>query len=90
MKRPANPDTYYPLSAQSRGEEGAPVVQVCVDQRGKLLREPVVTDSSGFPDLDKAAIDAAKASGYAPGLEGGKPVVESCMKYRILFRRHPH
>jgi len=90
MLRPANPDTYYPKSHATRGEEGAPIVQVCVDQHGKLLREPVVTDSSGFADLDDAAIKVAKASGYGAALVDGKPLAESCIKYRILFRRNPH
>ncbi len=83
--RPVNPDDYYPSSAIKRGEEGAPIVQVCVGPDGKLLREPVILTSSGFPDLDTGAIKAAKAARYAADTENGKPVAESCMEYKIKF-----
>jgi TonB family protein len=85
MSRPANPDDYYPSGARERGEQGSPVVQVCVGPSGKLLREPVVTDTSGYPDLDGAAIKVAKATRYAAGKQDGVAAPESCMKFKIKF-----
>ena len=90
VTRVANADAYYPLGSIRRGEQGAPIVQVCVGPRGALLREPVVTDTSGFPDLDEAAIKVAKANGYAAGTEHGKALPESCIKFKVKFAQHNH
>ncbi len=81
----ANPVDYYPAGSVRRQEQGAPVIQACVGPDGKLLREPIVTDTSGFPDLDAAAINVAKATRYAAGTEDGKPLAESCIKFKVKF-----
>jgi len=85
MARPADPAKFYPPGAKSRGERGSPVVEACVDSTGKLLREPVITDTSGFPELDAAAVQVAMASRYKPGMDNGAPLSESCIKYRVKF-----
>ena len=59
--------------------------QACVGANGRLLREPVVTDTSGFPDLDGAAIKVAKATRYAAGTDGGSARPESCIKFKVKF-----
>jgi TonB family protein len=81
----ANPMDYYPNAAQGRGEQGAPIVMACVGADGKLLREPEITESSGFPELDAAAIKVAKASRYAAGTENGVALKESCIKFKVKF-----
>ena len=85
ITRPANPDDYYPPGSIRREEQGSPVVQVCVGPKGQLLREPLVTDTSGFPDLDNAAMKVAKASRYAAGTENGTPLAESCISFKVKF-----
>jgi TonB family protein len=90
MKRPVNPDDYYPASSHSRGEQGSPVVQACVGPSGQLLREPVVTDTSGFADLDAAAIKVAKATRYAAGTNNGTAVPESCIEFKVKFAPRNH
>jgi TonB family protein len=85
MTRAVNPDDYYPPGSVRREEQGSPVVLACVGVTGKLLREPVVTDTSGFPDLDAAAIEVAKAVRYAPGLKDGTALPESCVKFKVKF-----
>jgi len=85
MSRMANPDDYYPPGSIRREEQGSPVVQACVGPNGRLLREPVVTDTSGFPDLDGAAIKVAKANRYTPAAENGSAVPESCIKFKVKF-----
>jgi TonB family protein len=76
---------YYPPGSRSRGEQGAPIVRVCVGPSGALLREPELTDGSGFPELDSAAIEVAKAMRYAAGVEGGVKAPESCLKFKVKF-----
>jgi periplasmic protein TonB len=85
MTRAANINDFYPPGSVRREEEGAPVVQACVGPNGRLLRDPVVTDTSGFPDLDGAAVKVAKANRYAPGTDNGQPLQESCMKFKVKF-----
>lgn len=79
------PEEYYPPGAKRREEEGSPVVRACVGPNGKLLREPVVTDTSGFPELDGAAVKVAKASRYTAGMDGGSASAESCVSFRVKF-----
>lgn len=85
MTRPVNPDDYYPPGSIRREEQGSPVVQACVGPNGRLLREPVVTDTSGFPDLDGAAVKVARATRYAAGSENGSALPESCIKFKVKF-----
>jgi TonB family protein len=87
LKSIVNPDDFYPSKSRRRGEEGAPIVKVCIGPSGAQLREPEITESSGFPDLDWAAVKAAKAMRYAPAIENGAPATESCIKYKIKFKR---
>ncbi len=85
LKRVVNPDDYYPSGSKLRGEQGSPLVRVCVDPSGLPLREPVVKDTSGFPDLDDAAIEMAKDSSYVAGTEDGQALPESCVEFKIRF-----
>jgi protein TonB len=85
MTRPANPDDYYPPGSIRREEQGSPVVQACVGPNGRLIREPVVTETSGFPELDGAAVKVAKANRYSPATEGGTALPESCVKFKVKF-----
>jgi TonB family protein len=87
---PANPDDYYPPGSIRREEQGSPIVQVCVDPSGKPVREPLITNTSGFPDLDDAAIQVAKATRYKAGTENGNAVPESCLKFKIKFSLNFH
>jgi TonB family protein len=89
FKSIVNPDDYYPPGSQRRGEEGSPVVKACVGPSGALVREPEVTESSGFPDLDAAAVKAAKGNRYVAAIQDGAPMTESCIKYKIKFVKWP-
>ncbi len=79
------PEEYYPPGAKRREEEGSPVVRACVGPNGRLLREPIVTDTSGFPELDAAAVKVAKASRYTAGSDAGSALPESCVSFRVKF-----
>jgi TonB family protein len=81
----ANPVEFYPAGSIGRKEQGSPIVKACVGPDNQLLGEPIVTNSSGFPELDAAAIKVAKATRYAAGIANGKPVKESCIKFKVKF-----
>ena len=85
MKSAVDPDQYYPPGAKRREEQGSPVVQACVGPTGRLLREPVITETSGFPELDGAAVKVAKQNRYSPAMEGGTALPESCVKFKVKF-----
>jgi protein TonB len=85
MRSSPDPDQFYPPGAKRREEQGSPVVRACVGANGRLVREPVVTETSGFPELDVAAVKVAKANRYTPGTEGGSPMPESCVSFRVKF-----
>ena len=85
MKSAADPDQYYPPGAKRREEQGSPVVQACVGPNGRLLRDPVVAETSGYPELDLAAVRVAKASRYTAATENGQGLPESCVKFKVKF-----
>jgi protein TonB len=85
MKSAVDPDQFYPPGAKRREEQGSPVVQACVGPNGRLVREPVITETSGFPELDGAAVKVAKANRYTPASENGTALPESCVKFKVKF-----
>jgi len=85
IKRAARPGDYYPELSRRHGEQGAPIVKACVGPDGALLRDPEITKSSGFPELDGAAILVAKFTRYAAATNNGSAVPESCIDFKIKF-----
>lgn len=82
-----NTEDYYPNASRRLEEQGIVVLNVCVDQSGKLTQEPTVEKSSGSPRLDEGGLKLAKAGSghYKPGTEDGKPV-SGCGKFGIRFQ----
>jgi len=60
----------YPKGAQSSGEQGTVVLSVYVSSRGKPILANVAR-TSGFPDLDNAAIETVMNWHYVPAVHGG-------------------
>ena len=81
----ANPIDFYPPGSLGRKEQGTPIIEACVGPDNQLLREPIVAGSSGFPDLDAAAIKVAKATRYSAGTKNGIPLPESCIQFKVKF-----
>ncbi|MFM2287828.1 MAG: Gram-negative bacterial TonB protein C-terminal [Pseudomonadota bacterium] len=82
---PATAD-YYPPGAIRLEETGAATVDVCVDNRGRLSKDPAIATSSGSSRLDGGALALAKAGSghYRSTTEDGKPVA-SCFAIRVRF-----
>lgn len=59
---------HYPLGARIRGEEGVVTVKVVVNAHGRAEKTEV-TQSSRFPALDRAALDAVREARFVE--EGG-------------------
>jgi TonB family protein len=82
-----HPEDYYPDASRRLEEQGATLLQVCVDATGRLTSDPAKTESSGSGRLDAAAIKLAKAGSghYRPTTEDGRPVA-SCYPVKIRFQ----
>jgi TonB family protein len=85
---PGFPDasSFYPPDARRALQEGAVVVAVCVDAQGKLSGVPSVAISSGWPTLDAAALDLARAGDglYLSPRRNGKPLA-GCDRFKVSF-----
>lgn len=76
----------YPRSSRRAGVEGTARVRLQLGSDGTLLAATIAA-SSGSPALDAAALEAARASRYAPARAGGLPVPsETEASYRFQLR----
>jgi protein TonB len=67
------PQPPYPDSAQLAGEQGDVLVDVYVSSSGRPHKVRI-SQSSGFKDLDDAAVEAAVNWRYIPATEDGDTV----------------
>ncbi len=75
----------YPGSARALGQEGRVTIEVIIGTDGRVM-EARLLESSGFTDLDSAALKhARKYWRFKPATEDGKPVISS-VKRAILFK----
>lgn len=58
-------------------------VCVCVDENGKLAQPPVLTDSSGIPGFDKAALELSSAAHYRPATSAGGQPTQGCFRFKV-------
>lgn len=63
----------YPRSARRKGREGCVTLEIRVSAEGAVVDAAIVA-TSGFADLDQAALDAAKSARFAPATEDDIPV----------------
>lgn len=62
----------YPEKAKQQGIEGKVLVQVFIDETGKVVKTTVL--KSAGDDLDKTAMSALQKTSFTPGIIDGKPV----------------
>jgi TonB family protein len=62
----------YPPSAQINGENGSVIVSVLVSTSGKV-QQTKLYQSSGFDDLDNAAIAGVMSWKFVPAMRDGSP-----------------
>lgn len=77
-KRRNNPAPAYPPLSRRRGEEGVVILELMITAEGKVA-ELKVNQSSGFPRLDQAALDAVERWRYEPARRNGVAI-----EYRYL------
>jgi periplasmic protein TonB len=85
-----NSEDFYPQASKRLGEQGSPVVKICLGADGKLAAgSPSIATSSGSPRLDEGALLLVKAGAryITPAKEDGRPVA-ACQDLRIKFELH--
>jgi TonB family protein len=80
-----NAEEYYPPDMIRQGVQGAANVRLCVDAQGRLLGNPTIEESSGYPQLDRGALNVVRHGRYARSMQGDI-AVGNCFRYRIAFK----
>ena len=81
-KRNIKPD--YPKGARQRGEQGDVVLEIRVNAAG-TVDDVKVAVSSGFAELDAAAVKAARVAKFSPARSGREPVA-STARLKLQFK----
>jgi protein TonB len=68
-----NNQTVYPIGSQSKGEEGTVTLTVLVRPNGRGTKVKLI-NSSGFQDLDIAAIQTVMNWHFLPATDNGEAV----------------
>lgn len=74
----------YPKGARQRGEQGTVVLEIEVGADGSCAAVKVVV-SSGFAELDAAAVRAARSAWFRPAVSDGRAVA-STAQLSLVFR----
>lgn len=74
----------YPAALKAQGIEGDVVLRVDVDATGAVTAVTVVKGSA-YPELDAAAVRAARAEAYAPARRGDEAVAD-VLTFTVRFR----
>lgn len=79
----ANMQPAYPETAMAGREQGAVVVAALVKPDG-TVRQVALQKSSGYSDLDEAAMNAVKGWKFVPATKDGAPI-EGPASIQIVF-----
>ena len=74
----------YPQAAQQAGEQGTVIVNVYVNDSGKA-KKIAVAKSSGYTDLDTAAVETALNWHYVPAVRGGS-IVSDWAAVQVVYK----
>jgi VWFA-related protein/TonB family protein len=78
------PKPDYPSAAKSVGAQGKVVVELTIDETGKVIKARAV---SGHPLLQKAAVAAALQARFSPTILSGEPVsITGTISYTFLLQ----
>lgn len=67
---------FYPDEAREMGLKGSPVVRIRIDRRGNI-RSNLIETSSGYEELDRAALDMVRRANPVPAVPDDYPLGEA-------------
>jgi len=79
-------EDFYPPQFRRLGLQGSVVVQVRVSATG-CAEQLGVSESSGFEELDAAALDWAETASFLPGERDGKAIAAD-KRFKVTFQLH--
>jgi TonB family protein len=83
----AEPPVVYPPNLFRQGIEGTVTLRLFVDDKGTVLPESTqVTESSGYPEFDSAAVAGVPRMRFAPAQRDGRAVALAFTQ-PVHFRR---
>jgi len=88
ITRSGSPGDFYPPSSIRREQEGDTVLRAFVDATGCPTGVSIVV-SSGYPELDRAAVQLYEATTFAAGTENGVAVAGD-VTFKVTFRLQKH
>ncbi len=62
----------YPIQAARQGHQGQVILDVSINAAGDVVNV-TVEQSSGYRELDRAAVEAARKWKFNPAIKNGKP-----------------
>ena len=74
----------YPTGARQRSEEGDVVLELDISAQGRVTAASVFS-SCGYPELDAAALRAARKARFVPA-RSGRDAVAATVRITIAFR----
>ena len=76
-------------SAGSRDQPGPAMTRtgvcVCVDETGKIAQPPVLMNSSGNTNFDKAALELSSAAHYRPATSASGQPTAGCFRFKVAI-----
>jgi TonB family protein len=82
------PEVTYPTASRRYEEEGTTVLRISVTPLGKP-RSVLVLEPSGYPRLDAAAVEFARALRYTSATDSEGNQVEGPLDLPVVFRLQP-
>lgn len=79
-----NPPIFYPRRARQRGYEGTVMLEVLVDQNGRVVDLRILS-SSGHAILDRSAANAVKTWSFIPAKKG-KDTIDMWVQVPVRFK----
>jgi protein TonB len=79
-----NPPPRYPAASRRNGEQGTVLLKVLISREGEALKVEV-DKSSGWPNLDVAALDAVRGWRFVPARRGNE-TIEMSYIVPVVFR----
>lgn len=88
--RPNTPLPAYPQQSRKNMEAGIVRMKLCVEADGRVSKADVV-ETSGFPNLDNAALKWVRDVRFIPALQGTTPVAlcDFRLKYEFQVTKGP-